>query len=382
MTAKVRSKTSEGIVLIRPLLILFVVLVHLPFFNAVTLMQEASPVSFAGVSIVFLKETFSKGAMPFLSLLSGYLAIKSYYRDGYTKNMITKAQRLLVPMFWANIFLLIWVVYPVQSVNPAYRADLAIAPFDLWGWIQACFGIYKLPANQPLYFLKDLFTCFLLLPLLLLTLKYRWLSVLVWLWMAVKSLMVWAVFLIPYFPFYFFRFDIIFAFYTGMLCYHWHSKLLFSDKKFCFKVIIGYLLFCVISSVIMVALPATEYKFLFLLIKFLVKLLGVFTAVTIMSVLVDYKNVLTTFLRKISKYTFMIFLTHVYSIIILERYYPGRFGVPDLSKLSGWLFVVLLLAFSIVFAAVCYEVWHRLLSPLVDKAIKQLLTKIRSYKSV
>lgn len=353
--------------IIRPLLILFVMLVHLPFFDTATLIHDSSELSFANVVEFFLKDTFSKGAMPFLSLLSGYLAIKSYYRDGYVKNMLTKGKRLLIPMFWANLLLILWFAYPTQSINPNYRADLALAPFNLWGWIQALFGVYKLPANPPLYFLKDLFVCFLLLPILLPTLKYRWLSVAVWVWMAVKSMMAWPVFLIPYFPFIFFRFDIIFAFYTGLMCYHWHSKLLFTDKTFCKKVIVIYALFCVVSSVVMVLLPSGEYEFLFKLIKFLVKLFGVFTAVVMMSLLVDYKGIFTTTLKKISKYTFTIFLTHIYSIILAEQFFLKHFGVPTFANWSGWFFVIGLLLFSIVFAAVWYEIWHRLLSPFTHR---------------
>lgn len=55
-------------------------------------------------------------------------------------------------------------IYYLQSTGVHFRADLELYPFNLQHWVYGLIGLFKLPANPPLYFLRELFICFLLLP--------------------------------------------------------------------------------------------------------------------------------------------------------------------------------------------------------------------------
>jgi hypothetical protein len=223
------QQTSTAIQMIRPLLILFMTFAHLGILNHLSRMNSAAELDFDNWLMVFLKAGLAKSGVPLLSLISGYLAVVSRERYGYLKVLLRKARRLVWPLFWSNLLFIVLITYPAQAQDPNVRPDLDIYPFNLPGWLQATFAFYRIPANEPLYFLKDLYTCFLLLPLLLVVARVRYLNVAVIVWMAYKSIYLQSAFFFEIYPLWFMRFDIVFAFYIGILLNFWKKDLVIEN---------------------------------------------------------------------------------------------------------------------------------------------------------
>ena len=158
------NSISEKIKLLRPLLIFLIVTTHIqgnlyrPDLKNITL-------SFSSFFHSYLSGVISVSALPLLSVISGYLAVYTYRKYSYFQTIKDKIYRILIPMLFWN-FILALYIYNKQSIGINFRADLALYPLNLENWLYALTGIFRLPANPPLYFLKELFTCFLLLPIL------------------------------------------------------------------------------------------------------------------------------------------------------------------------------------------------------------------------
>lgn len=155
---------SEKIKLLRPLLIFLIVTTHIqgnlyrPDLKNITL-------SFSSFFHSYLSGVISVSALPLLSVISGYLAVYTYRKYSYFETIKHKIYRIIIPMLFWN-FILALYIYNKQSIGINFRADLALYPLNFENWLYALTGIFRIPANPPLYFLKELFTCFLFLPIL------------------------------------------------------------------------------------------------------------------------------------------------------------------------------------------------------------------------
>ena len=76
------SRTSSAITLIRPLLIACIMLAHLALLNSDAVLQGTAALNFDDWMTVFLKSTLAKSGVPLLSLISGYLAVRSLRQYG------------------------------------------------------------------------------------------------------------------------------------------------------------------------------------------------------------------------------------------------------------------------------------------------------------
>ncbi|MDT8320763.1 MAG: acyltransferase family protein [Xanthomonadales bacterium] len=354
--------TSSAIILIRPLLILLMMLAHLFVLDHASVMKSEMPLSGENWLIVFLKSALARSGVPLLSLISGYLAVYSFQNYGYFSLLLKKARRLLWPMIWANLLFIVLFTWPGQAADPGERPDLAIYPFNLYGWFQATFAFYKLPANQPLFFLKDLFTCFLLLPLLLAAARIKYLNIMVFLWMAYKCVYLKSVFILPVYPLWFFRFDVVFAFYGGILLALNHKALVIENRQISLALLLLFLLACVLASAAYVVLPQGQYVTLFLWLNFLVKVVSVFGCVALMGLLSKQSNFFTRGLRRLSPYAYALFLTHALSFTFFDRAYRTLFGTPEFFALGGNLYLVGIFISAVLVAIVAREAWLRLVS--------------------
>jgi succinoglycan biosynthesis protein ExoH len=358
-------RTSSAITIMRPLLILFVTLAHIPGIDSVGIIERSENLNFDDWFGVLLKGVIAKGGVPLLSLFSGYLAIYSLEKYGYFKLLLRKAKRLIWPLFWSNLLLILLIIYPTQAIDPGYRSDLQIYPFNWLGWIQATFAYYRIPANPPLYFLKDLYTCFLLIPLLFLLVKIRYLNVLLIFWMAWKCIYLKTAFIFPVFPIWFFRFDIVFAFYLGMLLFHWHRNLLLDHRAINYGLLAIYVAVCGVTSAVYVVVSKADHEILFLWLDFSVKVFSVLGCVAIMSILSARKSRLSDGFTWLSPYSYPLFLTHVFTFIFFERLYLKIFDHPVFFGISGSLFTVTLLLTAIVVAILLDRIWFGLIAPLI-----------------
>lgn len=361
--------TSSAIILIRPLLILLMMLAHLFILDHVAIMNSALPLSGENWLIVFLKSTLARSGVPLLSLIAGYLAVCSFHNYGYFRLLLRKARRLLWPMIWANLLFIVLFTWPGQAADPGERPDLAIHPFNLYGWFQATFAFYKLPANQPLFFLKDLFTCFLLLPLLLAAARIKYLNIAVLLWMAYKCVYLKAVFILPVYPLWFFRFDVVFAFYCGILLVLNHKTLVIENGRLNFGLLALFLLICALASALYVVLPQSEHVTLFLWLNFVVKLLSVLGCIALMSLLQGRANFFSRGLKWLSPYAYTLFLTHAISFTYFNRAYLSLFGAPEFFGPSGSLYLVGIFVSAVLVAIAARKAWRALISRY--KAVRQ-----------
>ena len=354
--------TSSAIILIRPVLILLMMMAHLFVLDHAAIMNAAQPLSGESWLIVFMKSTLARSAVPLLSLISGYLAVYSLQKYGYFSLVFKKARRLVWPMVWANLLFVVLFTWPGQAAGTGERPDLAVYPFNFHGWFQATFAFYRLPANQPLFFLKDLFTCFLLLPLLLAVARIRYLNIAVFLWMAYKCIYLKSVFIVPVYPLWFFRFDIVFAFYTGILLVLNHKSLIIENRRLNFALLGAFLLSCALASAAYVAGSKAEYDEIFLWLNFSVKVISVFGCIALMSLLQAGSNPLTRALEFLSPYAYTLFLTHAISFTLFHRLYLRLFGAPEFFGVSGSLYLLGIFASAIVAAIAAREIWIRLVS--------------------
>jgi succinoglycan biosynthesis protein ExoH len=354
------NETSAAIRMVRPLLVLFITFAHFTLLDHHKVMVNASALDFDNWFMVFLKAALAKTGVPLLSLISGYLAVVSLERYGYFRVLLRKARRLVWPLFWSNLLFIILVTYPAQAQDPGVRPDLAIHPFNLMGWFQATFAFYKLPANEPLYFLKDLFTCFLLLPLLLAVARVKYLNVLVIAWMAWKCIYLKSAFFFEIYPLWFMRFDIVFAFYTGILLYSWKKELVIASVQTNLALIGLFLAAASLASAAYVVLARPEHLVLFLWADFLVKISSVLGCVAVMSLLAVHRVRLSGVLEWLSPYAYTLFLTHLFTFTFFQKIYLHYFPAPEFFGFSGVAYLVLLVSTAVAVSIVLKTLWSRL----------------------
>lgn len=201
-------ENAQRIALLRPLLIFMVIAVHLPGNRYRPDTHESIP-GLESLPNVLLSGTLGMVAVPTLSVIAGYLAYHSLQRYPYATFIKRKVRHLLLPMLLWNLLLGMLLAYgQYHGVNP--RGDLTLYPPNPEHWLAGLFGIGKLPANAPLYFLRELFIACLLMPLWLWAAKRPWRSFVLlgglW-WLAVNQLGA---------PF-IFRADIYFFFAAGVV---------------------------------------------------------------------------------------------------------------------------------------------------------------------
>jgi hypothetical protein len=353
------KQTSAAIRMIRPLLVLFITFAHFSILDHLSRINSAAALDFDSWLMVFLKSGLAKSGVPLLSLISGYLAVVSLERYGYLEVLLRKARRLVWPLFWSNLLFIILITYPAQAQDPSVRPDLQVYPFNLMGWFQATFAYYRMPANEPLYFLKDLFTCFLLLPLLLLVARVRYLNVAVIVWMAYKCIYLKSAFFFEIYPLWFMRFDIVFAFYVGILLNFWKKDLVIESLKVNLGLVLLFLAAASLGSAAYVVLAKPEHLTFFLWSDFIVKVCSVLGCIAIMSLLVSHQGRLSRLLDLWSPFAYALFLTHVFTFTFFTRAYLHIFPAPDFFRLSGSLYIVMMLLTAVAVSIALKMLWSR-----------------------
>ncbi|TCL71117.1 acyltransferase [Rhizobium sp. BK251] len=148
----------------RIVLISGIVFVHIPFG------PQSSP--FQGTYglfdwiRVFLRDSLFRVGVPCLSAISGYLL----FRHGstalnYGKTVARKAKTVLLPfLLWNGAFFLIVLALQSEGIGQGYLPDLWSANARTLATL--LLALQDAPINLPLYFLRDLFVCILLSPVL------------------------------------------------------------------------------------------------------------------------------------------------------------------------------------------------------------------------
>ncbi|SLN60312.1 acyltransferase family protein [Oceanibacterium hippocampi] len=111
-----------------------------------------------------LSDIFGRASTPLLSIIGGYLAVLSCKRDSYPTLIRKRFRTLIVPMVSWNVLAVLVVVASGIFLG---RQEL-IDRFDITApeWVNLVFALGSPPINTQLAFLRDLFACFLLFPVL------------------------------------------------------------------------------------------------------------------------------------------------------------------------------------------------------------------------
>ncbi|PRD42621.1 succinoglycan biosynthesis protein exoh [Phyllobacterium phragmitis] len=158
------ANVSARINLLRITLICGIVLVHVPYG------PETEPFNGDNGIVdwlrVFLAESVFRVGVPCLSAISGYLLLRNGLETfDYRKVLGRKMQSILLPLLiWNGAFFLFVFLVQSRGIGEGYLPDVTHVPFpDLLNLI---FALNGEPINLPLYFLRDLFVCILLSPVL------------------------------------------------------------------------------------------------------------------------------------------------------------------------------------------------------------------------
>lgn len=115
---------------------------------------------------VFLTEALFRVGVPCLSAISGYLLFRGGLENfSYLKTIRTKSQTVLLPfLLWNCVFFLAILV----ALGLGYGDGYVPNPWQASAreLMTQLFAAEDFPINVPLYFLRDLFVCILLSPLL------------------------------------------------------------------------------------------------------------------------------------------------------------------------------------------------------------------------
>lgn len=301
---------------LRPLLIILICIVHLPQIDGY-LSSLAKPDDLATLIGPFLKDTFARGAVPMLSMFSGYLAFTSYQNSTYPSFVASKIKRLLIPFFFWN-FLLTWIFYAsYQNLGypPAGKLLDSESPGSL---LNKIIGIYQFPTNGPLYFLRDLFFISLFIPAFSAFSKNK---VLAFVLLILLSMMY------TYFPsikihgaFLLFRSDIIFFFFLGYyLAFHNLSEEVIRSNPINLTFAsIFFLALCIISTLLLASTKPDVQEYAKLKSIYAIFFLLIIPGIA--SYISTHKNfLLIRWLEKSSPYSFTLFLVH-YPVAVLIGY--------------------------------------------------------------
>jgi fucose 4-O-acetylase-like acetyltransferase len=147
--ASVRIKAA------RVLCILALVYVHVPPWHP----QNGGGTPF-DLIFVTLQEAFARTSVPLLSVVSGYLLVTTDRARGYSDMIGRKLRSLIVPLMLWNVI--------AAALNLAV-GDLPAT--GILGWLDRLVALRTTPLITPLYFLRDVFLCMLLSPLLVLAVR-------------------------------------------------------------------------------------------------------------------------------------------------------------------------------------------------------------------
>jgi len=150
---------SERISILRYLMIVGIVILHVP---PPIPLAETGPGIFPFIKAFFSHAVF-RSTVPVLTCISGYLLFKAGLDSNFFLLFRKKATRLVLPMFIWN-FPLVFFLYIMQSQGLYCDYIVKAYPFDLLRWLNGTFGFIGIPANYPLFFLRDLFMLSLLTP--------------------------------------------------------------------------------------------------------------------------------------------------------------------------------------------------------------------------
>ncbi|KKC27772.1 acyltransferase family protein [Sphingomonas sp. SRS2] len=152
---RVSRDISDSIRVARVLGILGLVIIHVPPWR-VDLGDPPRAIETFDLIFLYCQELFGRASVPLLSVISGYLMVHQHGAIDALQRLSKKARSLLVPLVGWNVIAVLLSValarhLPFSSIGEAANA---------------LFALTAEPAIHPLYFLRDIFLCAVLFPLI------------------------------------------------------------------------------------------------------------------------------------------------------------------------------------------------------------------------
>lgn len=311
------SLFSDRIRVIRVVAILLVTLVHLqPGLQEI----EGAPYPVELVRFVFIN-VLGYASVPILSIISGYLLVKSYGSKHWLYYVKGRFLTLYVPLItWSIVLALVVVCLHLLGFSTSIYARLeSMSVYD------SIFALTDRPINYPLYFLRDIFVISLFAPFIILAAQ-RAAWALIFVAALVFVLNVGSPVIIRPMTFLFFS--------IGAVLAAQHINLLRIDE---YKAIIlsGVAVFWILMIVYVLAVrqPEDMYDRVVYL-----DLVNRFAVALVFWLLSDFATRLlgSARVQRVEKRIFLVFLSHVVTITIVG----GAFGVL-LGGLDNYLYLVL-----------------------------------------
>lgn len=152
---------SGGIAAARVLAIFFMMYVHVWPGIGFIRMNLADMSGFQRIA-TFVIDVLGRSSVPLLTIISAFLLRKALGRRSWAEATVGKARTLIVPMTcWCAIFLMLASVVELAGSQRSALPEPALLPL-----LNSLFALTEMPAIAPLGFLRDLFVCTLLAPLL------------------------------------------------------------------------------------------------------------------------------------------------------------------------------------------------------------------------
>lgn len=146
---------SDSIRVARVIGILGLVIIHVPPWR-VELGDPPRAIEAFDLAFLYCQELFGRASVPLLSVVSGYLMVHQHGAIGALSRLRKKGRSLLAPLVGWNLIAIL--------LATAMSRHLPYA--TLREWADALFAFGSEPAIRPLYFLRDIFVCALLFPLI------------------------------------------------------------------------------------------------------------------------------------------------------------------------------------------------------------------------
>jgi len=344
-----KEDISLFIAVLRPVLILMVCLVHAPYISS----YPSGMVNVEDINTLlgpFLKDTFVRGAVPLLSVISGYLAYASFSGRRFQQFVVKKIWRLLVPyIVWNTLFAILFYIGYLFFKYPNVGALLHSG--NIGDVVKVILGINRIPINAPTYFLRDLFLVTLMTPIISI-LSRRYLHIFI--------SIVFLTSLFTFFPIWSFfgysilyRYDTILFYFIGF-CLARHKVLEMADvTSFEYKQsFIWFLLVCLAVTWLL-----AKYKidsFSYTKVKPLFGVLFFIVVPGLLSLIVKSKKKASIeFLLKFSPYSFTLFLVHTLVATVL-LYFTGGWWLAVNNASPAYLQILSLIAYLSIAATLSF----------------------------
>ena len=158
--SRVPPELSERVRIVRFLCIFFMMFVHIQPGIAENVYDRDA--GFFDIVYFIFSRLLGLSSVSLLSIVSGYFVVASLFKSGVVQFVKSKLRTLIVPLIaWNLLMLALLVAYGFATGKWQDMPELSVM-----GLANAMLALTRWPVDVPLWFLRDLFVCCLLSPLL------------------------------------------------------------------------------------------------------------------------------------------------------------------------------------------------------------------------